>query len=99
MNETLITIVVAMIVPAVAFIGVVILERRNLPSEGPIAEIVLVIPELPELPMPVLTRWQRLRSKLKGHPASHAPLSLHTPSFAERREERWQNPKAPESRH
>ena len=61
MNETFICIVVAMIVPAVTAIGVVILERRSIPAEGPIAKIVLVIPLLSELPVPVVTRWQQLR--------------------------------------
>jgi hypothetical protein len=64
MNETFICIVAAMIVPAVTVIGVVILEQRRIPAEGPIAKIVLVIPHLPDLPVPVVTRWQRLRSWL-----------------------------------
>ena len=64
MNETFICIVVAMIVPAVTVIAVVLLERRSIPAEGPIAQIVLVIPLVSELPSPVVTRWQRLRSWL-----------------------------------
>ena len=61
MNETFICIVVAMIVPAVTLIGVVILERRNARAEDPIAQILLVIPLVPDLPLPIVTRWQRLR--------------------------------------
>jgi hypothetical protein len=64
MNETFICIVVAMIVPAITVIGVVILERRNVPAKEPIAKIVLVIPLLSELPLPIVTRWQWLRSWL-----------------------------------
>jgi hypothetical protein len=64
MNETFISIVVAMIVPAVTVVGVVILERRSVPAEGQTAKIVLVIPLLSELPLPIVTRWQRLRSWL-----------------------------------
>jgi hypothetical protein len=64
MNETFISIVVAMIVPAATVIVIIILERRSVPAEVPIAQIVLFIPLVPELPVPVVTRWQRLRSWL-----------------------------------
>jgi hypothetical protein len=45
MNEKLVVIAIALIVPAVAVIGIVILERKSIPAEGPMrAEIVLTIP-------------------------------------------------------
>jgi hypothetical protein len=56
MNQTLVTIAVAMVVPAVAVIYVVILERKYVPEAPIIAEIVLRIPVLTKLPVPVVCR-------------------------------------------
>jgi hypothetical protein len=44
MNQTFASIAVAMMVPAIAVIFVVVQERKNVPEEPTIAEIVLVIP-------------------------------------------------------
>jgi hypothetical protein len=61
MNQTFASIAVAMMVPAVAVIYVVILERRQVPEERITSEIVLMIPTLTKLPVPVVTRrrWRR----------------------------------------
>jgi hypothetical protein len=59
MNQTLVSVTVAMIVPAVAVIYVVILERRQVPEEPITPEIVLMIPTLTKLPVPIVTRRRR----------------------------------------
>jgi hypothetical protein len=46
MNQTFVSLAVAMMVPAVAVIFVVVEERKRVPKEPTIAEIVLVIPAL-----------------------------------------------------
>ena len=56
MNQTFASIAVAMMVPAVAVIYVVILERRHVPEERITPQIVLMIPTLTKLPVPVVTR-------------------------------------------
>jgi hypothetical protein len=56
MNQTLVSVAVAMIVPAVAVICVVILERRHVPEEPITPEIVLMIPTLTKSPVLVVTR-------------------------------------------
>jgi hypothetical protein len=56
MNQTLISIAAAMVVPAVAVIYVVILERKYIPEEPITPEIVLVIPTFIKLPVPVVKR-------------------------------------------
>jgi hypothetical protein len=65
MNQTFVSIAVAMMVPAVAVIFVVVQERKSVPEEPTIAEIVLVIPALANLLVPVVTqrRWFWLRLK------------------------------------
>jgi hypothetical protein len=66
MNQTLVSIGVAMIVPAVAVIYVFVLERKSVPDEPITGEIVLVIPALANLLVPVVTRRRRLWLRLKG---------------------------------
>jgi hypothetical protein len=56
MNQTLVSVAVAMIVPALALIYVVILERRHVPEEPITPEIVLMIPTLTKSPVLVVTR-------------------------------------------
>jgi hypothetical protein len=56
MNQTFASIAVAMMVPAVAVIYVVILERRHVPEKRTTPEIVLMIPTLTKSPVPVVTR-------------------------------------------
>jgi hypothetical protein len=56
MNQTFASIAVAMMVPAVAVIYVVILERRYVPEEPITPEIVLMIPTLTKSPVSVVTR-------------------------------------------
>jgi hypothetical protein len=56
MNQTVVSIAVAMMVPAVAVIYVVILERRQVPQEPITPEIVLMIPTLTKSPVPVVRR-------------------------------------------
>lgn len=53
MNETLVSAAVAMIVPAVALIYVVILERRHVPEEQITPEIVPMTPTLTKSPAPL----------------------------------------------
>jgi len=60
MNQNLVAVAVAMMVPAVAVIYVVILERKYVPEEPITAEIVLMIPTLTRLPVPVVKRQRRL---------------------------------------
>ena len=60
MNQSLVCIAVAMIVPAVAVTYVVILERKYIPEEPVIAELVLIIPPITKLPLPVVKRRRRL---------------------------------------
>jgi hypothetical protein len=59
-NQTFASIAVAMMVPAVAVIYVVILERRHVPEEPITPEIVLMIPTLIKSPVPVVKpqRWR-----------------------------------------
>ena len=59
MNQTFASIAVAMMVPAVAVIYVVILERRHVPEKRITPEIVLMIPTLTKSPVPVVTRRWR----------------------------------------
>jgi hypothetical protein len=66
MNQNLVAVAVAMMVPAVAVIYVVILERKYVPEEPITAEIVLMIPALSKLPPPVVKRRRRLWSRLKN---------------------------------
>src|SRR6202035_5236626 len=54
MNQNLVAVAVAMMVPAVAVIYVVILERKYVPEEPITAEIALMIPALSKLPPPVV---------------------------------------------
>lgn len=61
-NQTLVVIAVAMMVPAVAVIYVVILERKYVPEEPITAEIVLVIPALTRLAVPLVKRRRWLWS-------------------------------------
>ena len=56
MDTTLVSVAVAMIVPAVAVIWVVILERRCVPEEPIAPEIVLLSPTLTKSPGLVVTR-------------------------------------------
>ena len=66
MNQTFVSIVVAMMVPAVAAIIVVVEERKSVPKEPTTAEIVLVIPALAKLFVPVVTRrrfWLRFKGR------------------------------------
>jgi hypothetical protein len=56
MNQKLVTVAVAMMVPAVAVICVVILERKHVLEEPIIAEIVLIIPTLTKSTVPAVTR-------------------------------------------
>ena len=56
MNQTFASIAVAMMVPAVAVIYVVILERRHVPEKRITPEIELMIPTLTNSPVPVVTR-------------------------------------------
>jgi hypothetical protein len=60
MNQTFASIAVAMMVPAVAVIYVVILERRHVPEKRITPEIELMIPTLTNSPVPVVTprRWR-----------------------------------------
>jgi hypothetical protein len=55
MNQTFASIAVAMMVPTVAVIYVVSLERRYVPEEPITPEIVLMIPTLTKSPVPVVT--------------------------------------------
>jgi hypothetical protein len=67
MNQTLVSLAVAMMVPAVAVIFVVVEERKRVvPEEPTIAEIVLVIPALTNLLVPVVTRRRWFWLRLKG---------------------------------
>ena len=67
MNQTFVSLAVAMMVPAVAVIFVVVEERkRAVPEEPTIAEIVLVIPALTNLLVPVVTRRRWFWLRLKG---------------------------------
>jgi hypothetical protein len=66
MNQNLVAVAVAMVIPAVAVIYVVILERKYVPEEPITAEIVLMIPALSKLPPPVVKRRRRLWSRLKN---------------------------------
>jgi hypothetical protein len=68
MNQNLVSIAVAMMVPAAAVIWVVILERKYVSEEPIIAEIVLMIPTLTKLPEPVVKRQRRFWSRLTNHP-------------------------------
>lgn len=54
MNQALVSIAVAMIVPAVAVIYVVVLERKSVPEEPITPEIVITTPI--ETPVAVVTR-------------------------------------------
>ncbi len=56
MNKNLVSVAVAMIVPAVALIYVVILERRQVLEEPITPEIVLMIPTLTKSSVAVVTR-------------------------------------------
>ncbi len=51
MNESLLVILLAMIVPAVAVIGIVLLERKKIPVEEASAEIVLDVRLSPDVPV------------------------------------------------
>jgi hypothetical protein len=66
MNQTFASIAVAMMVPAVAVIFVVVQERKSVPEEPTVAEIVLVIPTLANLLVPVVTRRRRFWMRFKG---------------------------------
>jgi hypothetical protein len=56
MDPALESVAVAMIVPAVAVIWVVILERRHVEEEPITPEIVLMTPTLTKLPAAAVTR-------------------------------------------
>ena len=56
MNTALVSVAVAMIVPAVAVIWVVILERRHVQEESITPEIVLLAPTLTKSPGLVVAR-------------------------------------------
>jgi hypothetical protein len=56
MNQTLVSAAVAMMIPAVAVIWVVVLERRHVQEEPITPEIVLMTPTRTILPVLVVTR-------------------------------------------
>ena len=67
MNETLVSIGVAMVVPAIAVIAIAITEWRDAAAESPnSARIVLVIPKKYQPPIAAKTHWQQLWHRLKG---------------------------------
>jgi len=56
MNQNFVSIAVAMLIPAVAVIWVVLLERRHVEEEPITPEIVLMTPTLTKSPALVVTR-------------------------------------------
>jgi hypothetical protein len=58
MNQALVSIAVAMIVPAVAVIYVVVLERKSVPEEPITPEIVITTPTKSPVAVGTRRRWR-----------------------------------------